>query len=52
MNADPNLSQSYHAVRNIALMDGSVQIILVGLSLGAWTNALHPSDGQVFGSDW
>jgi prepilin-type N-terminal cleavage/methylation domain-containing protein len=52
MKADPNLSQSYHAVMNIALMDGSVRSISAGLSQQTWTYALNPSDGQLLGSDW
>jgi prepilin-type N-terminal cleavage/methylation domain-containing protein len=50
--ADPNLSQSYHAVMNVALMDGSVRNISAALSQRTWTNALGPADGQVLGSDW
>jgi prepilin-type N-terminal cleavage/methylation domain-containing protein len=52
MKADPNLSQSYHAVMNIALMDGSVRNISAGLSQQTWTYALDPADGQLLGSDW
>ena len=49
MLADPNLSQCYHAVMNVALMDGSVRKISAALSQQTWTNALNPSDGQVLG---
>jgi prepilin-type N-terminal cleavage/methylation domain-containing protein len=52
MQADPNLSQSYHAVMNVALMDGSVRNISAALSQQTWTNALSPADGQVLGADW
>jgi prepilin-type N-terminal cleavage/methylation domain-containing protein len=52
MKADPNLSQSYHAVMNIALMDGSVRNITAGISQQTWTYALNPSDGQLLGPDW
>jgi prepilin-type N-terminal cleavage/methylation domain-containing protein len=52
MQANPNLCQSYHAVMNVALMDGSVRKISSGLSQTTWTNALLPADGQVLGSDW
>ena len=50
--ADPNLSQSYHSIMNVALMDGSVRNISAFLSQKTWTNALNPTDGQVLGSDW
>jgi hypothetical protein len=52
MKADPNLCQSYHAVMNIALMDGSVRSITSDISQTTWSNALDPADGQVLGSDW
>ena len=52
MLADPNLSQCYHTVMNVALMDGSVRKISASLSQKTWTNALNPIDGQVLGSDW
>jgi len=52
MLADPNLAQSYHAVMNVALMDGSVRNISAALSQKTWTNALDPVDGQVLGTDW
>ncbi len=53
MQADPNLSQSYHTgVMNVTLMDGSVRTISTGLSQATWTLALNPADGQVLGSDW
>ena len=52
MQADPNLSQSYHTVLNIALMDGSVRNISPSLSQKTWTDALNPADGEVLGSDW
>jgi prepilin-type N-terminal cleavage/methylation domain-containing protein len=52
MQANPNLSQSYHAVMNVALMDGSVRNITPALSQTTWTNALNPADGQVLGTDW
>jgi prepilin-type N-terminal cleavage/methylation domain-containing protein len=51
-SADPNLSQSYHAVMNVALMDGSVRSISAALSQRTWTNALNPTDGQTLGPDW
>jgi len=50
--ADPNLCQSYHAVMNIGMMDGSIRTISAGLSQTTWNNALNPADGQVLGSDW
>lgn len=50
--ADPNLSQCYHSVMVVALMDGSVRKISNGLSQLTWTLALTPADGQVLGSDW
>jgi len=52
MLADPNLSQCYHVVMNLALMDGSVRTISAGLSQQTWTYALNPADGQVLGPDW
>jgi prepilin-type N-terminal cleavage/methylation domain-containing protein len=52
MKADPNLSQCYHSVMVVALMDGSVRNISASLSQVTWTYALHPADGQVLGSDW
>ncbi len=52
MLANPNLSQSYHTIMNVALMDGSVRNISQALSQQTWTNALNPADGQVMGSDW
>jgi prepilin-type N-terminal cleavage/methylation domain-containing protein len=52
MQADPNLSQSYHPVMVVALMDGSVRKISAGLSQTTWTYALNPADGQVLGPDW
>jgi prepilin-type N-terminal cleavage/methylation domain-containing protein len=52
MQADPNLSQSYHAIMNLALMDGSVRNISASLSQQTWTNALNPADGKVLGGDW
>ena len=52
MQADPNLSQSYHAIMNVALMDGSVRNITAALSQKTWTNLLTPNDGQVLGADW
>jgi len=52
MKADPNLSQCYHVIMNIALMDGSVRKITAGLTQQTWTNALNPADGQVLGTDW
>ena len=52
LKADPTLSQCYHPVMNIALMDGSVRTITAGLSQQTWTSALDPKDGQVLGSDW
>jgi len=50
--ADPNLSQSYHGVMNVALMDGSVRKISSSISQVTWTNALNPADGQELGTDW
>jgi hypothetical protein len=52
MNADPTLSQSYHNVMNIALMDGSVRSITGSLSQTTWSNALEPADGRSLGPDW
>jgi prepilin-type N-terminal cleavage/methylation domain-containing protein len=52
MKADPNLSQCYHAVMVVGLMDGSVRRIPRSLSQVTWTYALDPADGQVLGSDW
>ncbi len=52
MAADPNLSQCYHTVMNVALMDGSVRKISAALSQQSWTKALNPNDGQVLGTDW
>jgi prepilin-type N-terminal cleavage/methylation domain-containing protein len=52
MQANPNLSQCYHAVMNVALMDGSVRNISASLSQQTWTNALNPADGNVLGADW
>jgi prepilin-type N-terminal cleavage/methylation domain-containing protein len=52
MKADPNLSQCYHSIMNVALMDGSVRKISATLSQTTWTYALLPADGQVLGSDF
>jgi prepilin-type N-terminal cleavage/methylation domain-containing protein len=52
MRADPNLSQCYHAIMVVGLMDGSVRKIAPSLSQATWTYALNPADGQVLGSDW
>jgi prepilin-type N-terminal cleavage/methylation domain-containing protein len=52
MQANPNLCQCYHAIMNVALMDGSVRKISPALSQATWTYALNPADGQVMGSDW
>ncbi len=52
MEADPNLSQCYHAIMNVALMDGSVRGIASSLSQKTWTQALDPTDGEPLGSDW
>jgi prepilin-type N-terminal cleavage/methylation domain-containing protein len=52
MLADPNLSQSYHIIMNVALMDGSVRNIATSLSPTTWTNALLPADGRNLGADW
>jgi Protein of unknown function (DUF1559) len=52
MLMDPNLSQCYHAVMNVAVMDGSVRTISPTLTQQTWTYALNPADGQVLGSDW
>ncbi len=52
MKADPNLCQTYHAVMNIAMMDGSVRNVSSDLSRTTWSNALDPADGQVLGADW
>jgi hypothetical protein len=52
MLADPNLSQSYHPIMNVALMDGSVRAVSPSLSQQTWTLALNPADGQFLGSDW
>jgi prepilin-type N-terminal cleavage/methylation domain-containing protein len=52
MQADPNLSQCYHQVMNVALMDGSVRTVSTALSQQTWTSALNPADGQVLGNDW
>jgi prepilin-type N-terminal cleavage/methylation domain-containing protein len=52
MQADPNLAQSYHAVMNVALMDGSVRNISTTLSQKTWTGALTPDDGEDLGFDW
>jgi prepilin-type N-terminal cleavage/methylation domain-containing protein len=45
MKADPNLSQCYHSVMVVGLMDGSVRKISASLSQATWTNALLPADG-------
>jgi prepilin-type N-terminal cleavage/methylation domain-containing protein len=50
--ADPNYVQTYHAVMNIALMDGSVRNVSGSLSQATWTSALSPDDGKVLPSDW
>jgi len=52
MLADPNLSQCYHVIMNVGLMDGSVRKIGTDLSQVTWTNALNPADGLVLGTDW
>lgn len=52
MHADPNLSQCYHPVMNVALMDGSVRTISQSVSQQTWTYALNPADGQTLGNDW
>jgi hypothetical protein len=50
--ADPNLVQSYHAIMNIGMMDGSVRAISASVSQTTWTSALSPDDGKVLGADW
>jgi hypothetical protein len=50
--ANPNLSQSYHGIMNVALMAGSVRNISPALSQQTWTSALNPADGQMLGVDW
>ncbi len=50
--ANPNLSQAYHAVMNVALMDGSVRNVTASLSQTTWTAALNPASGQALGTDW
>jgi type II secretory pathway pseudopilin PulG len=52
MEADPNLSQTYHTAMNIGLMDGSVRAVSPGLSQQTWTYALDPADGQPLPADW
>jgi prepilin-type N-terminal cleavage/methylation domain-containing protein len=52
MAADPNLSQCYHNIMNVALMDGSVRTISASLAQITWTSALVPSDGTSLGPDW
>jgi prepilin-type N-terminal cleavage/methylation domain-containing protein len=36
----------------VALCDGSVRGVSQGVSVGTWTNACYPNDGNVLGSDW
>jgi prepilin-type processing-associated H-X9-DG protein len=51
--ADPDRCQSYHpGAMNVALMDGSVRQVNVGLSQQSWNFALDPADGQPFDSTW
>jgi prepilin-type N-terminal cleavage/methylation domain-containing protein len=52
VEANPNLSQCYHAAMNVALMDGSVRNITPALSQQTWTAALNPASGRVLGTDW
>jgi prepilin-type N-terminal cleavage/methylation domain-containing protein len=52
IQANPNLCQCYHAVMNVALMDGSVRSITTGLSQQTWTYALNPTVASVLGPDW
>jgi len=52
MQANPNLCQCYHAVMNVAMMDGSVRTVSESVSQLTWTHALNPADGQTLGPDW
>jgi prepilin-type N-terminal cleavage/methylation domain-containing protein len=52
IQANPNLSQCYHAAMNVALMDGSVRNISPALSQQTWTTALNPAVPAALGADW
>jgi prepilin-type N-terminal cleavage/methylation domain-containing protein len=43
--ANPNLVQSFHAVMNIAMFDGSVRNIKPTISIKVWSQAINPNDG-------
>jgi prepilin-type N-terminal cleavage/methylation domain-containing protein len=45
-------AQTGHSAMNVALADGSVRTLDVGISQDTWDNALYPRDGNTLGSDW
>jgi prepilin-type N-terminal cleavage/methylation domain-containing protein len=50
IQANPSFPQSYHiGFMNIAMMDGSVHVIVADLSQATWTSAVDPADGSTAG---
>jgi hypothetical protein len=50
---NPTVTSSPHtAVMPVALGDGSVRMVSLGVSATTWLNACIPDDGNVLGSDW
>jgi prepilin-type N-terminal cleavage/methylation domain-containing protein len=36
----------------VSMGDGSTRMVTTSISQATWTNAVHPADGNVLGSDW
>lgn len=49
MKANPNLCQSFHAIMNVGMMDGSVRKITAGINQRVWSQAINPNDGGPLG---
>jgi hypothetical protein len=50
--ADYRLPQTGHNVEQVALADGSVRGVSVGVQQQTWYSAVVPSDGAILGPDW
>jgi len=44
--------QSGHSGLNVALADGSVRVVNVGISPETWRGVMLPNDGSINGGDW
>ena len=51
-NCDIYITQSVHAVMQVALGDGSVRSCAGNMSVATWTAACNPHDGAALGTDW